>query len=73
MAKEEFRYYRNRRKSIHRRKESWFDSDEKEKVYKDNFIRVKGEDDLSVYVAPKPKPKPKTKAKAKKVKKGSKK
>ena len=65
MAKEEFRYYRNRRKSIHRRKESWFNA-EREKVYKDNFIRVKGEDDLSVYVAPKPKPKPKTKPKAKK-------
>ena len=65
MAKEEFRYYRNRRKSIHRRKESWFNA-EREKVYKENFIRVKGEDDLSVYVAPKPKPKPKTKPKAKK-------
>ena len=65
MAKEEFRYYRNRRKSIHRRKESWFNA-EREKVYKDNFIRVKGEDDLSVYVAPKPKSKPKTKPKTKK-------
>ena len=69
--KSEFRWYRNKNKIVHSRKESWFDSDEKEKVYKDNFIRVKGEDDLSVYVAPKPKPK--TKAKAKKVKKGSKK
>ena len=69
--KSEFRWYRNKQKIVHSRKESWFDSDEKEKVYKDNFIRVKGEDDLSVYVAPKPKPK--TKAKAKKVKKGSKK
>ena len=65
MAKEEFRYYRDRRKSIHRRKESWFNA-EREKVYKDNFIRVKGEDDLSVYVAPKPKTKPKAKPKAKK-------
>ena len=65
MAKEEFRYYRNRRKSIHRRKESWFNA-EREKVYKDNFIRVKGEDDLSVYVAPKPKTKPKANPKAKK-------
>ena len=71
--KSEFRWYRDKKKIVHSRKESWFDSDEKEKVYKDNFIRVKGEDDLSVYVAPKPKPKPKTKAKAKKVKKGSKK
>ena len=71
--KSEFRWYRNKQKIVHSRKESWFDSDEKEKVYKDNFIRVKGEVDLSVYVAPKPKPKPKTKAKAKKVKKGSKK
>jgi hypothetical protein len=65
MAKEEFRYYRDRRKVVHRRKESWFNA-EREKVYKDNFIRVKGEDDLSIYVAPKPKPKPKTKPKAKK-------
>ena len=65
MAKEEFRYYRNRRKVVHRRKESWFNA-EREKVYKDNFIRVKGEDDLSVYVAPKPKSKPKTKPKTKK-------
>ena len=72
MAKEEFRYYRNRRKVVHRRKESWFNA-EREKVYSESFKRVKGEDDLSVYVAPKPKPKPKTKAKAKKVKKGSKK
>ena len=62
--KSEFRWYRNKQKIVHSRKESWFDSDEKEKVYKDNFIWVKGEDDLSVYVAPKPKPKPKTKAKA---------
>ena len=65
MAKEEFRYYRDRRKVVHRRKESWFNA-EREKVYKNNFIRVKGEDDLSIYVAPKPKPKPKTKPKAKK-------
>ena len=65
MAKEEFRYYRDRRKVVHRRKESWVNA-EREKVYKDNFIRVKGEDDLSVYVAPKPKSKPKTKPKAKK-------
>ena len=70
MPKEEFRYYRNRRKSVHRRKESWFNA-EREKVYSESFKRVKGMDDLSVYVAPKPKPK--TKAKAKKVKKGSKK
>ena len=68
--KSEFRWYRNKKKIVHSRKESWFDSDEKEKVYKDNFIRVKGENDLSVYVAPKPK----TKSKAKpKPKKGSKK
>ena len=70
MAKEEFRYYRDRRKVVHRRKESWFNA-EREKVYSESFKRVKGMDDLSVYVAPKPKPK--TKAKAKKVKKGSKK
>ena len=67
-----FRWYKSKKKIVHSRKESWFDSDEKEKIYKDNFVRVKGEDDLSVYVAPKPKPKPKTKSKAKKVKKGDK-
>ena len=72
--KSEFRWYRDKKKIVHSRKESWFNSDEKEKVYKDNFIRVKGENDLSIYVAPKPKskPKPKTKAKAKKIKKGDK-
>ena len=68
--KSEFRWYRNKKKIVHSRKESWFDSDEKEKVYKDNFIRVKGEDDLSVYVAPKPKPKPKKKPKKSKKKQG---
>ena len=62
MAKEEFRYYMNRRKVVHRRKESWFNA-EREKVYADSFTRVKGEDDLSVYVVPKPKPKAKPKAK----------
>ena len=74
MAKEKYRYYMNRKKVVHRRKESWFNA-EREKVYSESFKRVKGMDDLSVYVAPKPKPKPKpkTKAKAKKVKKGSKK
>ena len=70
--KSEFRWYRNKQKIVHSRKESWFDSDEKEKFYKDNFIMVKGEDDLSVYVAPKPKPKTKPKAKPK-AKNGSKK
>ena len=71
MSKEEFRYYRNRRKSIHRRKESWFNA-EREKVYSESFKRVKGMDDLTPYEPPKPKPKPKTKAKAG-AKKGSKK
>ena len=58
-----FRWYKSKKKIVHSRKESWFDSDEKEKVYKDNYIRVKGKDDLSRYVAPKPKPKPKIKSK----------
>ena len=64
--KSEFRYYRNKKKIVHKRKESWFNSDEKEKVYEENFIRIKGEDDLSAYVKPKPKLKPKPKPKAKK-------
>jgi len=62
----EYRYYKNRRNAIHRRSESWFDSAEKEKIYEENFIRIKGEDDLSAYIKPKPKPKPKPKAKKKK-------
>ena len=64
--KSKFRWYMNKKKIVHSRKESWFDSDVKEKVYKDNFTRVKGEDDLSVYVAPKPKAKPKAKKGSKK-------
>ena len=67
MAKEEFRYYTNRNKIVHRRKESWFNAD-KEKVYSESFKRVKGMDDLTPYEPPKPKPKAKPKAK-----KGSKK
>ena len=65
MAKE-YRYYKNKRNAIHRRAESWFNSAEKEKIYEENFIRIKGEDDLSAYIKPKPKPKPKPKAKKKK-------
>ena len=67
--KSEFRWYRNKQKIVHSRKESWFDSDEKEKVYKDNFIRVNGENDSTAYVSPKPKPKPKPKPNKKKKKK----
>ena len=58
MAKEEFRYYRNRRKLVHRRKESWFNA-EREKVYSESFQRIKGMDDLTPYELPKPKPKSK--------------
>ena len=65
---EEYRWYRNKKKIIHSRKESWFNSAEKEKVYEENFIRVNGEDDLTPYIKPKPKPKPKAKKKAKKKK-----
>ena len=63
---EKYRWYKNRLKKVQRRKESWFNSPEKEKVYSENFVRIKGEDDLSAYVAPKPKPKPKAKKKTKK-------
>ncbi len=66
--KEEFRWYKSRRGAVHSRKESWFTSDEHEKVYKDNYIRIKGEKDLSLYVEPKPKPKPKPKKKSSKKK-----
>ena len=62
-----FRYYRDRRKVVHRRKESWFNA-EREKVYSESFKRVKGMDDLTPYEPPKPKPKPKAKPKAKKKK-----
>ena len=66
MAKEEFRYYMNRRKVVHSRPESWFSSHkEGEKVYAESYTRVKGMDDLTPY-------KPKSKAKPK-AKKGSKK
>ena len=69
MAKEEFRYYMNRKKSVHKRSESWFDTHpEGEKVYAESFKRVKGMDDLTPYEPPKPKPKPKAKPKAKKKK-----
>ena len=66
---EKYRWYRNSRKKIHSRKESWFNSSEREKVYEENFIRVNGENDLTPYVKPKPKPKPKPKTKKKKKKK----
>ena len=62
MPKEEFRYYMNRKKMVHRRAESWFNA-EKEKVYSELFKRVKGMDDLTPYEPPKPKAKPKAKKK----------
>ena len=65
MAKEEFRYYMNRRKLVHRRKESWFNA-EREKVYSESFKRIKGMDDLTPYEPPKPKAKPKAKKGSKK-------
>ena len=58
MAKEEFRYYMNRKKVVHRRAESWFDT-AGEKVYAESFTRVKGMDDLTPYEPPKPKSKAK--------------
>ena len=60
MAKEEFRYYMNRRKVVHRRPESWFDEHKDgEKVYAESYTRVNGMDDLTPYEMPKPKPKTK--------------
>jgi len=67
MAKEEFRYYMNRRKVVHSRPESWFSSHkEGEKVYSESYTRVKGMDDLTPYDPPKPKAKPKPKKGSKK-------
>ena len=64
MAKEEFRYYMNRKKVAHKRSESWFDAHKDgERVYAESFTRVKGMDDLTPYEPPKPKPKPKAKKK----------
>ena len=60
MAKEEFRYYMNRKKVVHRRPESWFEvHKDGEKVYSGSYTRVKGMDDLTPYELPKPKPKAK--------------
>ena len=60
MAKEEFRYYMNRRKVVHSRPESWFSSHkEGEKVYSESYTRVNGMDDLTPYEPPKSKPKTK--------------
>ena len=58
MAKEEFRYYMNRKKVVHRRAESWFGA-EGEKVYSESYTRVNGIDDLTPYEPPKSKPKTK--------------
>ena len=67
MAKEEFRYYMNRKKVVHRRAESWFDTHkEGEKVYSESYTRVNGMDDLTPYAPPKPKAKPKAKKGSKK-------
>ena len=62
MAKEKYRYYKNKKKIVHRRSESWFNA-EREKVYSVSFKRVNGMDDLTLYEPPKPKPKPKAKKK----------
>ena len=67
MAKEEFRYYMNRKKVVHSRPESWFDAHkEGEKVYSESYTRVKGMDDLTPYEPPKSKAKPKAKKGSKK-------
>ena len=66
MPKEEYRYYMNFRKVVHRRAESSFKANAKlEKVYSESYTRVNGMDDLSLYVPPKPKPKAKKKSKDK--------
>ena len=63
MAKDKYRYYMNRKKVVHRRAESWFDTHaDGERVYSESFTRVSGMDDLTPY-KPKAKPKPKPKAK----------
>ena len=64
--KEKIRYYTNRKKIVHARKDSWFNNSEKEEVYKKNFKRINGLDDFSLYIKPKPKPKPKPKKTKKK-------
>tara|TARA_R110000824_G_scaffold304114_1_gene491912 strand:- start:13 stop:207 length:195 start_codon:yes stop_codon:yes gene_type:complete len=63
---EKYRWYKNKKKETHRRKDSWFTSTGREKVYEENYTRIKGEDDLTPYIKPKPKPKAKKKAKKKK-------
>ena len=70
--KENLRWYKNKQKKVHSRKESWFNSAEKEKIYKENFTRIKSEQDLSIYLEPKPKQKTKPKPKKKKSKKSGK-
>ena len=65
---EKIRWYKSKSGAVHSRKESWFTSDEHEKIYKDNYKRIKGKKDLSPYVEPKPKPKPKPKKKSSKKK-----
>ena len=62
---EKYRWYRDKRKRTHSRKESWFNSAEREKVYEENFIRIKGVDDLTPFVKPKSKAKSKTSKKKK--------
>ena len=66
MPKEEYRYYMNFRKVVHRRAESSFKANAKlEKVYYESFKRVNGMDDLTPFVDPKPKAKSKTSKKKK--------
>ena len=60
---EKIRWYKSKRGAVHSRKESWFVSDLNEKVYKDYYKRINGENDFTAYVAPKPKAKPKKKKK----------
>jgi len=56
MPKEEFRYYMNMKKVVHRRAESLFNKNAKlEKVYSESFKRVSGMDDLTPLVVQKPK------------------
>ena len=59
IMKEKIRWYKSKSGAVHSRKESWFTSDEHEKIYKDNYKRINGENDLTIYVAPNPKPKKK--------------
>ncbi len=68
--KENYRWYMHKSQGdIHRRKESWFTNEAREKIYNENYIRVNGENDKTVYKEIKPIAKKKTKKAKKSTKK----